>query len=64
MVRPVAADPLDAEERRPEDNRVFFPAPGIEVEVAVCNPVTVENDTARWYRYIDMTPQAESLFRS
>ena len=25
--------------------------------------MTVENDTARWYRYIDMTPQAESLFR-
>ncbi len=25
--------------------------------------MTVQNDTARWYRYIDMTPQAESLFR-
>ena len=25
--------------------------------------MTVENDTARWYRYIDMTPQAEALFR-
>ena len=25
--------------------------------------VTVENDTARWYAYIDMTPQAEALFR-
>ena len=25
--------------------------------------MTVENDTARWYRYIDMTPQVESLFR-
>jgi hypothetical protein len=25
--------------------------------------MTVENDTARWYRYIDMTTQAESLFR-
>ena len=25
--------------------------------------MTVENDTARWYGYIDMTPQAESLFR-
>lgn len=23
----------------------------------------VHNDTARWYRYIDMTPQAEALFR-
>jgi Fic family protein len=23
----------------------------------------IENDTARWYRYIDMTPQAEALFR-
>ncbi|MGO8751538.1 MAG: Fic family protein [Thermoguttaceae bacterium] len=25
--------------------------------------MTVENDTARWYRYIDLTPQAEALFR-
>jgi hypothetical protein len=25
--------------------------------------MTVENDTARWYRYIDMTLQVESLFR-
>lgn len=24
--------------------------------------MTVENDTARWYRYIDMTAQAEALF--
>ena len=24
--------------------------------------MAVHNDTARWYRYIDMTPQAESLF--
>jgi hypothetical protein len=24
--------------------------------------MTVQNDTARWYRYIDMTPQAEALF--
>jgi len=25
--------------------------------------MTVYDDTARWYRYIDMTPQAEALFR-
>lgn len=25
--------------------------------------MTVRNDTATWYRYIDMTPQAEALFR-
>ena len=25
--------------------------------------MTVHNDTARWYRHIDMTPQAEALFR-
>ncbi|MFH0810224.1 MAG: Fic family protein [Pseudomonadota bacterium] len=25
--------------------------------------MTVHNDTASWYRYIDMTPQAEALFR-
>jgi len=26
--------------------------------------MTVHNDTAGWYRYVDMTPQAEALFRS
>jgi hypothetical protein len=26
--------------------------------------MTVYNETAIWYRYIDMTPQAEALFRS
>jgi len=25
--------------------------------------MTVHNDTVRWYRYIDLTPQAEALFR-
>lgn len=25
--------------------------------------MTVHNDTASWYRYIDMTPQAEALFQ-
>jgi hypothetical protein len=25
--------------------------------------MTVENDTARWYRYIDMTPQVEAIFQ-
>lgn len=25
--------------------------------------MTVHNDTARWYRYIDMTPQVEALFQ-
>ncbi len=25
--------------------------------------MTVHNDTVRWYRYMDMTPQAEALFR-
>ncbi len=25
--------------------------------------MTVQNDTAQWYRYIDMTAQAEALFR-
>jgi len=25
--------------------------------------MTVQNDTARWYSYVDMTPQAEALFR-
>jgi hypothetical protein len=25
--------------------------------------MTVQNDTAHWYRFIDMTPQAEALFR-
>jgi len=25
--------------------------------------MTVQNETANWYRFIDMTPQAEALFR-
>jgi hypothetical protein len=25
--------------------------------------MTIQNDTVRWYSYIDMTPQAEALFR-
>jgi Fic family protein len=25
--------------------------------------MTVQNDTSRWYSYIDLTPQAEALFR-
>jgi len=25
--------------------------------------MTVHNDTAKWYRYIDMTPQVEALFK-
>jgi hypothetical protein len=25
--------------------------------------LTVQNDTAQWYRYVDLTPQAEALFR-
>jgi hypothetical protein len=25
--------------------------------------MTVQNDSANWYRFIDMTPQAEALFR-
>ncbi|MEA1981165.1 MAG: Fic family protein [candidate division Zixibacteria bacterium] len=25
--------------------------------------MTIHNDTVKWYRYIDMTPQAEALFR-
>jgi hypothetical protein len=25
--------------------------------------MTIHNDTAKWYRYIDMTPQTEALFR-
>jgi len=25
--------------------------------------MTVNNDTAKWYRYVDMTPQAEALFK-
>lgn len=35
------------------------------VEYALDNEgrMTVHNETARWYRYIDMTPQAEALFR-
>ena len=37
---------------------IVFPKEAIED-----GRMTVHNDTAIWYRYIDMTPQAEALFR-
>ncbi len=37
--------------------------PLIEYSLDEQGRMTVENDTARWYAYIDMTPQAESLFQ-
>lgn len=36
--------------------------PLIEYRMDHKGRMTVENDTAAWYRYIDMTPQAEALF--
>jgi hypothetical protein len=35
----------------------------VEYDLDGDGQMSVRNDTARWYRYIDMTPQAESLFR-
>jgi Fic family protein len=37
--------------------------PLVEYSLAEDGRMTVHNDTAIWYRYIDMTPQAEALFR-
>ena len=37
--------------------------PLIEYSLDENGRMTVENDTARWYAYIDLTPQAEALFR-
>jgi hypothetical protein len=37
--------------------------PLVEYSVDEDGRMTVHNDTAIWYRYIDMTPQAEALFR-
>lgn len=37
--------------------------PLVEYSLDEDGRMTVHNDTAIWYRYIDMTPQAEALFR-
>jgi hypothetical protein len=35
----------------------------VEYSMDAQGRMTVENDTANWYRFIDMTPQVEALFR-
>ena len=37
--------------------------PLVEYSLDEDGRMTIQNDTAIWYRYIDMTPQAEALFR-
>ncbi len=37
--------------------------PLVEYSLGEDGRMTVHNDTAIWYRYIDMTPQTEALFR-
>jgi len=37
--------------------------PLVEYSLDESGRMAVENDTARWYAYIDMTPQAEALYR-
>ena len=34
----------------------------IDYKLDEVGQMTVENDTACWYQYMDMTPQAEALF--
>jgi len=35
---------------------------GIDYRLDKIGQMTVENDTANWYRYIDMTAQSEALY--
>ncbi len=37
--------------------------PLVEYTIGENGHMTVHNETAVWYRFIDMTPQAEALFR-
>ena len=54
-------DPADYEASLEAFSRQVMPL--VEYSLDEDGRMTVHNDTALWYRYIDMTPQAEALFR-
>ena len=62
---PISASML----KNPADYNVSLEAfsrqlmPLVEYSLDEDGRMTVHNDTALWYRYVDMTPQAEALFR-
>ncbi len=53
-------NPTDYDESLEAFSRQLMPLVEYSLDEDGC--MTVHNDTARWYRYIDMTPQAEALF--
>ena len=53
-------NPADYEASLEAFSRPLMPL--VEYSLDEQGRITVENDTARWYAYIDMTPQAEALF--
>jgi hypothetical protein len=54
-------NPADYDASLEEFSRQLMPL--VEYSLDEDGHMTVHNDTAIWYRYIDMTPQAEALFR-
>jgi hypothetical protein len=54
-------NPADYEASLEAFSRQLMPL--VEYSLDEDSRMTVHNDTALWYRYIDMTPQAEALFR-
>ncbi len=54
-------NPADYDESLEAFSRQLMPL--VEYSLDEEGRMTINNDTATWYRYIDMTPQAEALFR-
>jgi len=61
---PVSASMLKDRTKYDESLEAFSKGlmPLVEYSLDSEGRMTVHNDTARWYRYMDMTPQAEALF--
>ena len=57
----MAKDPAKYDESLEAFSRGLMPL--VEYSLDEEGRMTVHNETARWYRYIDMTPQAEALFQ-
>ena len=54
-------NPADYDASLEAFSRLLMPLVEYSLDEDGC--MTVQNDTAIWYRYMDMTPQAEALFR-